>query len=72
MNKGIEASREVRRFTAPKILLDQFYVSMCREVVRAATAKIIHHNDLATQADNKIDKMRSYKAGATCHYNPHV
>ena len=46
MNKGIEASREMPRFTCPKIFLNEFYAPMRREVVDSA-AKIIHHDDLA-------------------------
>jgi hypothetical protein len=50
MNNGIEASREIPRFTCPKIFLNEFYAPMCRKVVDSATAKIIHDNDLATEA----------------------
>jgi hypothetical protein len=67
MNNGIEASHEISRFTGPKIFLNEFYAPMCREVVGCAAAKIIYNNDLATEADHQIDKMGSYKAGATCN-----
>jgi hypothetical protein len=71
MNNGIEASREIPRFTCPEIFLNEFYAPMCRKVVDSATAKIIHDNDLATEADHQIDKMGSYEAGATGNQKPH-
>jgi hypothetical protein len=57
MNKGIEASREIPRFTGPKIFLNEFYALMCREVVGSAAAKIIHDNDPAAETNHQIDKM---------------
>ena len=47
MNKGIEASREMPRFTCPKIFLNEFYAPMCRQVVDSAAAKVIHDHNLA-------------------------
>ena len=67
MNKGIEASREMPRFTCPKIFLNEFYAPMCRQVVDSAAAKVIHDHNLAAEADHQIDKMGSYKASATCN-----
>jgi hypothetical protein len=57
MNDGIEASREILRFTCSEIFLNKFHAPMCRQVVGSATAKIIHDNDLAAEADYQIDKM---------------
>ena len=57
MNNGIEASREIPRFTCPEIFRNEFYAPVCRKVVDCATAKIIHDNDLAAEADHQIDKM---------------
>jgi hypothetical protein len=62
MNKGIEASREMPRFTCPKIFLNEFYAPIRREVVDSA-AKIIRHDDLPAEADHMIDKMGTYKSG---------
>jgi hypothetical protein len=72
MNNGIEASHEISRFTGVKIFLNQFYAPMYREVVGSAAAKIIHDDDLATEADHQVDKMGSYKAGATGNQEPHL
>ena len=57
MNNGIEASREIPRFTCPKIFLNELYAPMSRQVVGSATAKIVHRNDLAAETDYQIDKM---------------
>jgi hypothetical protein len=72
MNNGIKASYEIPRFTGPKILLNEFYAPMCREVVCSAAVKIIHDNDVSTEADHQIDKMGSYKTGATGNQKPHL
>jgi hypothetical protein len=57
MNEGIEASREILGFTSSEIFLNEFHAPMCRQVVGSATAKIVHHNDLAAEADHQIDKV---------------
>ena len=57
MNDGIEASCEIPRFTGSEIFLNEFHARMLRQVVDSATAKIVHHNDLAAEADHQIDKM---------------
>ena len=57
MNNGVEVSREIPRLTHPEIFLNEFYPPMCCKVVDSATAKVIHDNDLAAEADHQIDKM---------------
>ena len=57
MNDGIEASLEILRFTSSEIFLNKLHAPMCRQVVGSATAKVVHHNDLAAEADHQIDKM---------------
>ena len=57
MNDGIEASREILHFASSEIFLNESHAAMCWQVVGSATAKIIHDNDLAAEADHQIDKM---------------
>jgi len=57
MNNGIEAPREILRFTGPEIFLNEFYIPICRKVVGSTAAKIIHDDNLATEADHQINKM---------------
>jgi hypothetical protein len=67
MNKGIEASREIPRFTCPQIFLNKFYAPIRRKVFDTAAAKIVHDNDLAAETNHQVDKMRPYKASTTGH-----
>jgi hypothetical protein len=57
MNDSVELSREIPSFTGSEIFLNEFHARMRRQIVDSATAKIVHHNDLAAEAEHQIDKM---------------
>src|SRR5437868_14326839 len=71
MNNGIEASREIPRFTCPKIFLNELYAPMSRQVVGSATAKIVHRNDLAAETAYRMVKRGPYKPRATVTWSRH-